>query len=133
MAYKGTMPTNTSIAVAAGTKGIADFALNSAANLVGITFPVSLVNIGNNIFQRCIGLTSVSIPGGTTGDSAFAAKTGGLVTVTFGGSITKVVSDNSFPFSDAISLQVGVYRSRRQGGNLRAGQFRLGEAVRVKE
>ncbi len=65
--YKGTMPANTSIVVKEGTVGIANsiFAYNYA-NLVSVSLPNSIVNIGENAFSHCTNLESINIPNSIT-------------------------------------------------------------------
>lgn len=70
--YKGTMPENTTITVKTGTKVIAGQAFKDQSNLVAVSFPDSLVTIGESAFSRT-GLTSVDIPSSVTTieDTAF--------------------------------------------------------------
>lgn len=68
-AYKGEMPANTSVAIKDGTLGIACSAFRNCTNLVSVTIPSSVTNIGGhnaypNIgfdgpFDGCTGLNSV--------------------------------------------------------------------------
>ncbi len=76
--YKGTMPSNTSITIKDGTKGIADFAFNGCSGLTSVTIPDSVMSIGFVAFRNCSRLTSITIPGGVTsiGDNAFNWCTG---------------------------------------------------------
>ena len=57
-------------------------------------FPEGVANIGNSVFQNCIGLTSVTFPNSVTniGDSAFSGCTG-LLSLTIPNNITSI--DNS--------------------------------------
>jgi len=112
--YKGAMPANTSIAVAAGTKGIADYALNGAANLVNITFPTGLANIGNFAFQGCMGIAgSLTLPSGlvSIGNSAFykcLGLTGSLIIL---GTVTSIGSAAFYGcsgFTGTVTLPSGV-------------------------
>lgn len=64
--YKGTMPENTEITLAKGTRGIADTAFYKYANLKSIQIPEGVVTIGILSFFDCIGLTSIDIPNSVT-------------------------------------------------------------------
>jgi hypothetical protein len=61
--YKGTMPTNTSITLLAGTNGIADQAFSNCSGLTSITIPDSVTSIGNNAFYNCSSLTVINYRG----------------------------------------------------------------------
>lgn len=75
--YKGTMPANTVLKVTGGTKGIADSACFRFANLVSVTVPDSVVNIGGSAFSYCTGLKEIRLGKNveTIGDSAFCQCT----------------------------------------------------------
>ena len=90
-AYKGRMPSKTSIVLKDGTKGIARFAFEDCTGLTGITIPDSVTSIGNSAFAGCTGLTSVTIPDSVTsiGNTAFHGCTG-LTSVTIGNSVTSI-------------------------------------------
>ena len=64
--YKGTMPDNSSIVLKDGTKGIAGNAFFYCQDLVGVTIPNSVINIGEGAFWQCRYLTDVSIPDSVT-------------------------------------------------------------------
>ena len=89
-AYKGTMPSNTSIELKEGTLGIADYAFDGCAGLTSITIPDSVTSISNHAFDDCTGLTSVTIGNGVTsiGDYAFGYCSG-LISITFNGTKTQ--------------------------------------------
>jgi len=63
LTYKGTMPTNTSIILLDGTKGIAESAFFVKDNLTSITIPNSVTSIGYGAFEACLSLTSVTFQG----------------------------------------------------------------------
>ena len=71
--YKGTMPSNTSIALNEGTICIADETFSGCSGLTSVTIPSSVMSIGNRAFYGCSGLKSVTIPKSVTsiGDNAF--------------------------------------------------------------
>ena len=76
--YKGTMPSNTSISLKAGTLGIADGAFSYCSGMTNVYIPNSVTTIGNNAFNNCFRLTSLTIPNSVTniGDWAFYDCTG---------------------------------------------------------
>ena len=71
--YKGTMSSETSITLKAGTKGIADNAFYNCFNLTSVYIPSSVMTIGSSAFGKCSHLKSVTIPGSVTsiGGSVF--------------------------------------------------------------
>ena len=76
--YKGEMPENTTLIVKEGTTAIADYVFNfenRPENLVAITFPESLKEIGENAFLECSSLKEITIPKNVTkiGEYAFNA------------------------------------------------------------
>ncbi len=64
--YKGTMPSNTSIVLRAGTLGIAGYAFSGCTGLKSITIPDSVTSIGEEAFAGCSGLTSITVAKGNT-------------------------------------------------------------------
>ena len=76
--YKGEMPENTTLVVKEGTTAIADNVFNyenRPENLVAITFPESLKEIGESAFLECSSLKEITIPKNVTkiGENAFNA------------------------------------------------------------
>ena len=76
--YKGEMPENTTLVVKEGTLSIADNLFNfenRPENLVAITFPESLKEIGESAFLECSSLKEITIPKNVTkiGENAFNA------------------------------------------------------------
>ena len=59
--YKGTMPSNTSIALNEGTICIADETFCNCSGLTSVTIPKSVTSIGDNAFNGCSILTSVQV------------------------------------------------------------------------
>ena len=59
--YKGNMPANTSIELKEGTKGISSYAFINKRNLVNITIPSSVTNIGDLTFYDC-SMKEITIP-----------------------------------------------------------------------
>lgn len=71
--YKGIMPSNTSITLEAGTKGIVGEAFQSCVELKEITIPDSVTSIGAGAFRWCRSLKEINLPESVTyiGSSAF--------------------------------------------------------------
>ena len=125
-AYKGTMPSNTSIVLKEGTLGIAGSAFSRCTGLTSVTIPDSVTSIGSNAFSYTAwynnqpkGLvyagkvaykykgtmpsnTSIVLKEGTLGiaDDAFEGCTG-LTSVTIPDSVTNI---GDFAFSDCTGL-----------------------------
>ena len=105
--YKGTMPSNTSITIKDGTKGIASSALIDCTGLTSITIPNSVTNIGEYSFYGCKGLINVTIPKNvrTIGESAFRSCSG-IKTMTFESKLIRIgnhalgYDENLIPYED---------------------------------
>ena len=59
--YKGDMPENTSIIIEDGTVEITDNAFSGCSGLTSVTIPNSVTTIGGSAFYKCGSLTSVNI------------------------------------------------------------------------
>ena len=70
---------------------IGNEAFQNCRGLTSVTIPNSVTSIGNSAFQNCSGLTSVTIPNSVTsiGDSAFSGCSG-LTSVTIVNSVTSI-------------------------------------------
>ena len=70
---------------------IGDDAFNYCTDLTSVTIPDSVTSIGDDAFERCSGLTSVTIPDSVTsiGSGAFSYCTD-LTSVTIPGSVTSI-------------------------------------------
>ena len=94
--YKGTMPENTEISIPDGTKGIAQSAFLSCANLSSVIIPNSVETMGWAVFSCCTGLVSIEFPNSINTIPNFACYScSNLKYVTIPHGITKVVG-NSF-------------------------------------
>ena len=64
--YKGTMPDGTTISIKDGTIEIADDAFSGCTGLTSIEIPNSVTSIGSSAFSGCTGLNSIEIPNSVT-------------------------------------------------------------------
>ena len=94
--FKGDMPVNTSIEIKEGTKSIFCDAFSDCDNLISVTTPKSLVNIGSFAFYNCNKLASITIPEGVTSieNSAFR-DCNNLVSIVIPDSVT-CIGDHAF-------------------------------------
>ena len=72
--YKGNMPSEASVTIKDGTKGIASGAFWGYWSLASVSLPNSITVIGEGAFSDCQGLKSVNIPNSVTtiGNQAFS-------------------------------------------------------------
>jgi len=87
--YKGAMPANTSITILDGTEIIFKEVFKDCKNLIGVTIPNSVTNIGDSAFYGT-NLTGVTIPASVTsiGTSAFSGTQ--LTNVTIPSGVTSI-------------------------------------------
>lgn len=64
--YNGIMPSETSITLKDGTKGISGYAFSYCYGLTSVTIPNSVTSIGKNVFSNCNNLESISVESGNT-------------------------------------------------------------------
>ena len=95
-------------AVPDGVTAIGNDAFNSCKGLTSVTFPESLTSIGDEAFVYCYGLASVAIPDGVTtiGENAFRACDG-LTSVTIGNGMTSIGGWAFFSCTSLASLTIG--------------------------
>ena len=81
-------------AIKEGTKWIGNNAFNGCSKLTSITIGNSVTSIGQFAFANCAGLTSITIPDSVTsiGNSAFK-ECYGLTSITIGNSVTSIGKD----------------------------------------
>ncbi|GHT01699.1 hypothetical protein AGMMS49525_03180 [Bacteroidia bacterium] len=104
-AYKGTMPSNTSLTIQSGTTAISALAFfYNCTGLTSVTIPNSVTSIGSNAFGHCTGLTSVTIPNSVTyiGDAAFDHCSGLTGSLTIPNSVTSIGS-NAFGYCTGLT------------------------------
>ena len=91
--YKGVMPNNTSIELAEGTLGFAEYAFSGCTSLTNITIPNSVTSIAEYAFNGCTSLTDIIIPNSVTeiGLCAFSGCTS-LTNITIPNSVTSIES-----------------------------------------
>jgi hypothetical protein len=94
--YKGSMPSNTVIELREGTVGIADSAFKNQASLISVTFPDSMLHIGDEAFFGCGNLTEPVFNEGLEyiGEMAYYSSTG-FDKVTIPQSVT-TIGDKAF-------------------------------------
>ena len=112
--YKGEMPANTSIVVRDKTTHIIGNAFHGCRNIVSITLPNSIIDIGSYAFYGCTDLTSVSIPDNVTsiGDDAFSGCTG-LTSITIPNNVTNM---GKGVFSNCSTLQSVIWNANKCHG-----------------
>ena len=95
--YKGTMPSNTKIAIKEGTTGIAGSAFQNCSGLTSVTIPNSVTSIEKRAFSGCSGLTSVTIPNSVTSIEEYAfSGCSGLTSVTCEATIPPTCGSDCF-------------------------------------
>ena len=104
--YKGdiVIPENVTFEdVTYSVTSIGVLAFDRCTGLTSITIPNSITSIGQQAFDRCTGLTSITIPNSVTsiGELAFLDCTG-LASVTIGNSVTSI---GDYAFSGCTSLK----------------------------
>ncbi len=60
-AYKGTMPANTAITLEDGTLGITGYAFQKCSGLTSVTIPSSVTSIGERAFSGCSNLKEIKV------------------------------------------------------------------------
>ena len=94
--YKGTMPEGTQIIIEDGTLEIADDAFRYCSGLTSITIPNNVTSIGYAAFYGCSGLTSITIPNSVTKIGSYAfVGCNGLKSVIVGSGVLSI-GDNAF-------------------------------------
>ncbi len=96
-AYKGAMPASTSLNIRQGTVAINEYAFYYSINLVNVTLPSGLTNIGYRAFYLCYGLTGVTIPTSVIdiGSETFGGCSG-LTEIIFAGNNTLSLGPAAF-------------------------------------
>ena len=95
-------------AVPDGVTVIGDDAFNSCEGLTSVTFPESLMTIGDDAFSCCYGLASVAIPDGVTTIGEYAFKVcDGLTSVTIGNGVTSIGDWAFDSCTSLVSLAIG--------------------------
>lgn len=107
--YIGTMPENTTLEIKPGTTGISQcFASAEGAdfswcpNLIGVTLPESITNIGMGAFLGCVNLRQINIPSGVTAIEASAFRDCSLKSIVLPDSVTTIGAN---AFSGCSSLE----------------------------
>lgn len=95
--YKGNMPINTSITITEGTEVIAPDAFLNFSNLLAVSIPSSVRNIGAGAFYGCESLNSITIPENVSviGSNAFSFTN--LNTLNFNAISCDDFSDSNHP------------------------------------
>ena len=90
--FGDSVPASLKTVVITGGTSIGESAFERCTGLTSITIPGSVTSIGNSAFERCTDLASITIPNSVTsiGDSAFSGCTG-LTSITIPDSVTSIV------------------------------------------
>ena len=106
-AYKGTMPANTKLEIADGTKTISASVFSGKSNLVGISLPASVKTIEDNAFENCRNLSGVNLSQGLDriGSSAFSGCSA-LRDITIPDSVTEIGSRAFYNCSKITSTKI---------------------------
>lgn len=106
--YKGNMPTGTSLALAEGTRGIAEYAFFGCEGLESIDLPNSVISIGDYAFQWCTGLTCASIGNSVQyiGDNAFC-ECCNLTSIDLPNSVTSIGNEAFYWCTGLTSVSIG--------------------------
>ncbi len=101
-AYKGKMPSNTTIVIRKGTISISSGAFAGCKGLTSIEIPNSVTSIGWRAFADCTGLTSIEIPDSVTSIWSFAFEgCKGLTSIEIPNSVTSI---GDYAFSGCTGL-----------------------------
>ena len=91
----------------AGVTTIGSYAFNKCSGLTSVTIPDSVTSIGDHAFIMCSGLTSLEIPSSVTyigGDALYGCS--GLKSVTIPDSVTSIGSEAFYNCSGLTSLEI---------------------------
>ena len=107
--YKGTMPSNTSITIKDGTKGITGYAFSDCTGLKSIKIPDSVTSIDREAFSGCTGLKSITIPKSikSIGDYAFRGCTE-LKSIIIPDSVTSIGNEAFRGCTELTKIQIGI-------------------------
>ena len=107
LGYKGDKPTG-ELSLKDNTRLIAWCAFNKCDGLTSITIPNSVTSIGSCAFSKCSGLTSVTIGDGVTsiGEAAFDGCTG-LTSITIPNSVTSIGKDAFYGCTGLTEITLG--------------------------
>jgi len=86
---------------------IGDEAFEECTNLTSITIPDSVTSIGRSIFKQCTGLTSITIPNSVTsiGNEAFY-ECSSLISITIPDSVTSIGDDAFYGCTSLTSITI---------------------------
>ena len=94
------------VEIGSGVTGIGDFAFDRCYGLSSITIPDSVTRIGDNAFNYCYGLSSITIPDSVTRIYSYAFAYSALTSITIPDSVTRIDNNAFYGCSALTSITI---------------------------